>query len=280
MQRLTGYGLRLASQLPVPGAVARDDTAPPDVTITLEPAQPMEPAPLYCLTDTGLTFACPQVATYRITSGSIAVVPDPTAASGMVSAMLVATALPALLWLRGRFVLHAAAVQFPDGGALAIAGETGSGKSTIVAQLVAGGAALIGDDTIAFDPTAGTLASGLAGGWFASTADGGRNFVPASPDRSCSAAAIGAILILERDATGAGKATRLTPVAAVARLLANRHRPRVPTLLGMSGKTLHHTTLLATAIPLYSWRRRTGAVTLTPDEWGMLKRFGIGREQE
>lgn len=206
--------------------------------------------------------------------------PDPAAPLDMASAMLVATALPGLLWLRGHLVLHAAAVQFPDGPAFAIAGATGSGKSTVLAQLIAGGAALIGDDTIAFDPATDGLASGLSGGWFATSADGVREFFGASPDQSARAAAIRAILVLETDATGTGGTARLGPVAAVAHVLASLHRPKIPALLGQSGETLRHTTLLAGAIPLYSWRRRAGEVKLTPAEWAMLKRVGIGRERE
>lgn len=280
MQRLTGYGLRLASQLPVPGAVARDDGAAADVTITLEAARAMEPAPLYTLTDTGLIFTCPQLATYRIACESIAVVPDPAAAAEMLSAMLVATALPALLWLRGKFVLHAAAVQFDDGAAVAIAGPTGSGKSTVLAQLVGDGAALIGDDTIAFDPATGTWASGLSGGWFLSLPDGSRRFVSAPAGQSRDGAAIGALLVLETDATGDGSIAGRAGVAALTAFLANRHRPKVPTLLGRSGETLRDATLLATKIPVYSWRRRAGQATLTPAERDMLRRIGAGREQE
>jgi len=280
MHRLIGYGLRLDSQLAVPGAVAADDTAPPDVMITLESARPMEPVPLYTVTEDGLIFACRQVATYRIARDSIAVVPDPTAPPAAVSAMLVATALPAMLWLRGRFVLHAAAAQLPHGPALAIAGATGSGKSTVLAQLAASGATLIGDDTVAFDSATGTIATGLSGGWFETSAEGVRQFASASPDQSSNGAAIHAILVLEADPTGTAETTRLTPVGAVARLLANRHRPKVPTLLGRSRETLHLATLLATEIPVYSWRRQAGKATLTPAEWDMLRRIGAGRERE
>ncbi len=280
MQRLTGYGLRLASQLTVPGAVANDDRAAPDVTITLEAARAMEPAPLYTLTDTGLIFTCPQLATYRIARESIAVVPDPAAASEMVSGMLVATALPALLWLRGQFVLHAAAVRFADGAAVAIAGPTGSGKSTVLAQLVADGAALIGDDTIAFAPATGTSACGLSGGWFESLADGSRRFVSTPSGQSCSDAAIGALLVLETGATGDGRIMGRAGVAALTAFLANRHRPKVPALIGQSGETLHHATLLATEIPVYSWRRQAGTETLTPAERDMLRRIAAGRTQE
>ncbi len=278
MQRLTGYGLRLASQLPVPGAVARDDDAPPDVTITRDPAEAITDAQLYARTHDGLCFVCPGVARYRIGPGSIAVASDPQAASDKVSGMLIATALPALLWLRGQFVLHAAAAQLPGGGALAIVGATGSGKSTILAQLAAAGAALIGDDTIAFDASTGREASGLAGGWFVERVDA-RRFVAAPPGRSLESAPIAAILVLEAPGDDAG-VKRLDPVAAVTHLLASRHRPRVPALLGRTGETLRHATLLAAQIPLYSWRRRRGVATLTPTEWTMLKQLGTGREIE
>lgn len=160
MQRLTGYGLRLASQLAVPGAMPEAGDAAPDVMIVREPPTSTQAGPVYALMPDGLQFMCAGVATYRIGTDTIAVAPDPDAAPGAVSGMLVATALPALLWLRGRFVLHAAAAQLAGGDAVAIAGGTGSGKSTVLAQLVDAGAALLGDDTIAFDPATARYASG------------------------------------------------------------------------------------------------------------------------
>ena len=281
MLRLTGYGLRLASQLPVPGAVADDGDVLPDVTIALESSRPTGAAPIYDRIRDGLNFVCPGVASYRIAPDMIAVAPDPAAAPGMVSGMLVATALPALLWLRGRFVLHAGAARLPGGVALAIAGESGRGKSTILAQLVESGAALIGDDTIAFDMSADQPASGLSGGWFAAAEAGSdRCFVAAAPAKSLAAAPIAAILVLEERGGEEGDIARLDPVVAVVSLLANRHRPRIPALLGRTAETLRDATLLAGAIPLYSWRRRAGVEALTPTEWTVLKRLGTGREIE
>ena len=278
VQRLTGYGLRLASQLPVPGAVADAGDDPPDVTIIVEASQPTDDAPVYARSVDGLRFVCPGVASYRIAADSITVAPDPDASPDMVSAMLIATALPALLWLRRRFVLHAAAAQLPGAAALAIAGAAGSGKSTVLAQLAAAGAALIGDDTIAFDPSAAPYASGLGGGWFLE-AEGVRRFVAAPPGRSLACAPIAAILVLEAPGDGEG-VSRLAPVDAVTHLLASSHRPRIPALLGRAPDTLRDATLLASEIPLYSWRRRMGATTLNAAEWAMLERIGRGREIE
>ncbi len=281
MQRLIGYGLRLDSQLAVPGAVPDDRDGPSDLSILLDPPQPTGDAPVYVQTDAGLCFVCPSVARYHIAVQSIRVAPDPDARPDMITGMLVATALPAWLWLRGQFVLHAGAVRLPGGGAMAIAGASGSGKSTILAQLAAAGAALIGDDTIAFSRDTGTQASGLGGGWFATAADeSARQFVAVDASQSCTSAAIVAILLLDQRRAGDGGLVRLDPVAAVAALLTHRHRPRVPTLLGRTVEVLRDATLLAGAIPLYSWRRRAGVATLTPAEWAMLERIGMGKEIE
>lgn len=281
MHRLIGYGLRLESQLAVPGAVVTDRAGPPDLSILLDTPRSTADAPVYARTQDGLCFVCPGVASYRIAAQAIRIAPDPDAQSDLVSGMLVATALPGWLWLRGRFVLHAGAVQIPGGGAIAIAGASGSGKSTIVAQLVAAGAALIGDDTIAFSRETGTQASGLAGGWFAPNQDAsGRQFVPVVAGQSCTAAPIGAILLLGPYGAADGGLTRLEPVAAVTGLLTHRHRPRIPALLGRAADTLRDATLLAGAIPLYSWTRRAGGVMLTPAERAMLERIGMGKEIE
>lgn len=281
MQRLIGYGLRLSSQLAVPGAVPDDRDGPSDLSILRDPPQSTGNAPVYARTDDGLCFVCPGVASYRIAGESIRVAPDPDARPDMITGMLVATALPAWLWLRGRFVLHAGAVRLPGGRAIAIAGPSGSGKSTMLAQLVAAGAALIGDDTIAFSRETGAQASGLGGGWFATRDDAPvRQFVALNARQSCTRAEIAAILLLDLRCAGDGGLARLDPVAAVAALLAHRHRPRVPVLLGGTAEVLRDAALLAGAIPLYSWRRRAGVATLTPAEWAMLERIGMGKEIE
>lgn len=53
--------------------------------------------------------------------------------------------------LRGHPVLHAAAVQEPDGSALALVGRSGSGKSTLSALLCRDGAGLVTDDVLRVD---------------------------------------------------------------------------------------------------------------------------------
>lgn len=92
-----GFGLHLHSDTPVPGAVVPD---------------------------------CPIIApTIRIVrTRDDAHIDD-------VGAQLIANALPALLWLSGSFMLHAACVRLPSGGVVAIAGHSGSGKSRLAGAL-------------------------------------------------------------------------------------------------------------------------------------------------
>lgn len=56
--------------------------------------------------------------------------------------------MAALLWQRGRFVLHASAAVSPDGVVL-VTGDSGAGKSTTTANLVAQGLRLLSDDLAA-----------------------------------------------------------------------------------------------------------------------------------
>lgn len=269
LARLIAHGLRIESQLAVPGALADPGDAPADVLIRRNPPCVLAEAPVYRRTATGLIFTCPGVARYAIAPDEIAVTPDRAAAEDAVSDMLIATALPALLWLRGLYVLHAAAAILPGAdAAIAIAGMSGSGKSTILAQLAAAGAVQVADDTIAVDP-ATAWGAGLAGGWFAVQPDGPRRFMPA--EHSATGARIAALFIL----TDRGDTEEFVPVTGVARvaaLLAQRHRPRVPAVLGQAGAAVRNVTLLARAFPIYSWRRRAGAPGITPAEWAMLQR--------
>jgi hypothetical protein len=66
-------------------------------------------------------------------------------------------AFAAALRLRGRYHLHAACTVAPGTGGLLIAGQGGSGKSTLCAALVASGHAYLGDDVVFVDGATGRL---------------------------------------------------------------------------------------------------------------------------
>ncbi|WP_343519273.1 ATP-binding protein [Sphingomonas sp.] len=272
MRGFLAYGLRIRSQLDIPGALA-DGAADAEVEITRASPSAAQSDRLYRFEGDELCFTAPGVAEYRCRPDQLRVTPHPAASEAEVTALLIATALPALLWMRSGFVLHAAAAHLPGWErAIAIAGPSGSGKSTILAQLVAAGASILGDDTIAIDAAARPgEACGLPGGYFLGGGERPRDFHAVPSDRGLVRDRLGAILILSRGGDPAPSFGRFTPVEAVAQLLAHRHRPRVPALLGRHGATLADSALLAATIPLYSWPRSAGP-ELAAWEWAGLAR--------
>jgi hypothetical protein len=262
--RLIGHDRLIDSEIPVPGALAADSPrgmgAELSIRLLPQPAHSGE-QPIYRLDGSTLVFAPPGVATFRCRPDEILVSPLAGADPERVAALLIATAIPATLWMLGDFVLHAAAVR-PAGHeqAVALASASGGGKSSLAAALVERGAALVADDTLRISRSSAVpMASGLPGGWFApAAADAPRDFCRAPPGGSVRRCPLGSIVILCDDGPADAPA-RVDPVAAVEHLLANRHRPRIPALLGRHLETLRFCSFLAEAVPLYIWRGWRGA---------------------
>lgn len=88
------------------------------------------------------------VARYRVTGGRrIVGEPEHGADPAMVEAILAGSAMAALLQQRGVVTLHASAVQ-TSAGAVLFAGHSGSGKSSLLAALVARGYTMLADDVV------------------------------------------------------------------------------------------------------------------------------------
>lgn len=193
----------------------------------------------------------------------------------VAASYLIATALPALLWMRGDIVFHAAAAILPGAaGAIAIGGASGTGKSTVLRQLVAAGASVIADDSLClrFSGTGVTI-SGLPGGYFVAEADNGtsRSFEIVPPEHQIRAAPLaGLVMPGARLSSGAPAFHALSGVAALEALLASRHRPRIPTLLGNNKAMLPVLARLSEALPVHLWNRREGAAALDPAEMAWL----------
>jgi len=188
---------------------------------------------------------------------------------------LIATALPALLWMRGEIVLHVAAALLPGATrAIAIGGVSGAGKSTILRQLVAIGASVVADDTLClrFDGLTMTV-SGLAGGYFvAKGAQRGFEMVP--PERQAASAPLAGLVMLgARSLSGGPTFHTLSGVAALEALLASRHRPRIPTLLGKNRALLPVLARLSETLPIQLWNRQEGLPALDPAEVAQLRSF-------
>jgi hypothetical protein len=163
---LYGFGLRIASAVPVPGAlpVQRDDPAAM-IGIALATSQP-DDGPTGFWADAGIIAYRHAGATFRCSHDTISVTAPPGADPAAVGRLLIANALPALLWLREAFMLHAATVVPPGREqAVAVIGASGSGKSRVALAALHGGAELIGDDSLAISIRDGTVTgAGLPGG--------------------------------------------------------------------------------------------------------------------
>nr|WP_299856600.1 hypothetical protein [Sphingomonas bacterium] len=248
--------MRIRSALPLPGAVpAGDAESPPDVEIVYATTPPGDAGrvwgPYRVTSPDQFEFTMPGLARFIcLARCRILVDPVPGADQAHLSNMLIATVLPALLWARGDVVLHAAAFTL-DGAnrAIAVAGASGSGKSTVLARALTMGAYQIADDSICLrvqDDAA--MASGLAGGHFERMDDdGARMFRPVPPRQWRAAGRVGALLVLQ---PGTVRPRRLSGVDAIQALLTHRHRPRIIALLGMEAASLSTMAMIAQTVPV------------------------------
>lgn len=244
-----GFGLELVSDIRVPGAIgfAAAEHGP---AIRIALAGQHEPGgeARFVRDGEAIVYRHP-TGDYRCCADRIEVAPGEPLDIEDLGVLLVANALPALLWQRGAFMLHAASVRLPEGLTIAIAGPSGAGKSRLAAGFVEAGAELIGDDSLALNATGeGVLASGLAGGWFSRGKDSPvREFVRAPGGQSGGTARLDLLAVLGDARPMSAPLSRL---AALECLMQNRHRPQVPALLDLQGQVLSHAVKIAHRLPI------------------------------
>lgn len=276
-----GFGLVIAADFSIPGTIPLSprDHAEPQLSIDWQKAiaAPESPHPLYVYADGQLVFAPPSVARFTCTIDRVEIAPLASADPDEVTALLIATVLPALCWWRGLYMLHAAGVIMPGSdGALAIVGQSGSGKSTIAAQLVAQGASLLGDDSLAIDTGCG-MASGLpAGIHLHSPGEPERAFHQVADLQTRDSAPLNCIVILA-DKLGDELLTRLEPLAAMSQLLAHQHRPRVPAILGLRGEAIAMAGSIARSVPVLLWQRSKLSAPVTAERLAELAMWATDR---
>lgn len=95
----------------------------------------------------------PELADFRVSvdGARIRACPSPALPDDTLRHLLLDQVLPLALTRRGRVLLHASAVHVPGIGALAFAGPTGRGKSTLAAAFAANGGRILTDDCLALE---------------------------------------------------------------------------------------------------------------------------------
>jgi hypothetical protein len=148
------YGLSLRSELAFPELPRLEGLATPDVELSLRTLRPPRPAGAegphwFGSTGDESWFAWDDVASVRIAGGStLAVDPVPGVDEAGLRSALLGPVFTILLAQRGLYPLHASSAVL-DGAAVAFAGESGVGKSTLALALEARGHALFSDDVTA-----------------------------------------------------------------------------------------------------------------------------------
>jgi hypothetical protein len=147
------FGLHIRSELELPELMP-DDGGETDVVIRLGDVPERLAGALAVgrhgwATPDAFLFEAVDVARYLV-SGGAEVVIEPTlgAAGSHVRTYLLGSVLGALCYQRGMIPLHANALEV-DGRCIALAGDTGAGKSTLAALLSRRGWRMMGDDVCA-----------------------------------------------------------------------------------------------------------------------------------
>lgn len=155
MFHYTAYGLSLRSHLCLPEMVEATGQAP---EVVFRPGR-VGPRPPVVEAEGCALWASPQearlyydgVGAFLVRSGREVVVDGaPGVDERLLRLALLGPAMALLLHQRGRLVLHASTVAL-DGGAVAVLGRSGQGKSTLAAALYRGGHPLVSDDVTAVE---------------------------------------------------------------------------------------------------------------------------------
>ena len=146
-------GLRILSDLPLPSLATYNDERVLDDQIAIRLVRLPKSLslvtaefPLGQCNETEVLLNIPDVASYLVRDGKEILVDEaPSCNSDDVVTCLLGTAFAVLCHQRGIHPLHSSAIDFAD-GCIAFVGDSGIGKSTLVAALAARGHQIIADD--------------------------------------------------------------------------------------------------------------------------------------
>ncbi len=152
----TAYGLTIHSEVECPELLPATGTVPDDGLIRIAygsvPAylnEPVDMVSFFQARPNAFLLRLEGVAAYMVEGGqNIVVEPAAGATDDEVRLFLLGSAFGALLHQRGLLVLHASAIETPDGAVL-FTGPSGNGKSTLAVAFRQRGYRMIADDVCA-----------------------------------------------------------------------------------------------------------------------------------
>ncbi|MDB5036191.1 MAG: hypothetical protein JWQ98_3432 [Chlorobi bacterium] len=151
MQTYIAFGLTLQSDITLPDLFPGEGAA--DVSIVRglveeRAGDGVEERGYYLLRPDLACYAWPDLGRFRMRDGrEITVQPDPGVDVRVLRSLLMGPFMAMLLHQRGMLVLHGSGVEV-DGRAIGFLGDSGQGKSTTAAALIAAGHRLISDDLL------------------------------------------------------------------------------------------------------------------------------------
>jgi len=268
-----GYALTFESEFDLPGATEIEPLPETIVDVTIAhgriPAERCrDRRGFFARLDEGVLVSPPGRAQYWCPdSHNILVDPAGGADPRAVSEGLCAFAIPALLWMRGDILLHAAAAVIPGAdSAIIIAGHSGTGKTTVLTQLAEAGARIVADDIVRLD--ADLTISGLPG--LLRLGSGGVDRTVA-PGQRCAAAPLGVVHVLAERSRQTPAFRPLSVSQRMHALLAYQYRPRVPRMLGLARTMLPKLARIAETVPMFEWHRCESRCALEAEEYAALQ---------
>ncbi|MCA1196453.1 hypothetical protein K9B35_00590 [Sphingomonas sp. R647] len=143
------FGLTLSSEIELPELRSSLEETRPDVTVSwghVPPAVATKDPYGLSVTEYGATVSVKSVARFQVSGGTqIRIDPDPSADEATIRLFLMGTAMGAIFCQRRMFPLHANAIVI-EGQAVAFAGPSRAGKSTLAAAFLDRGHAILSDD--------------------------------------------------------------------------------------------------------------------------------------
>ena len=218
----------------------------------------------------GLAFLCEQE------GRAVRVEADARIRNSFIAGHLVANAIPAALWMQGERLLHAGAFRLPGlSSAVLIAGDSGAGKSTVLAQMVDEGALLIAEDACTLRMEGEQVhVSGFSAQ--IQLSHGGeaehRCAVAVPAEQQLPTGIAATLVVLETNSAREQVAPLgLQGIEKLQALLRHRYRSVVSTLLGRDPEDLRWWAEYADCLSVYSWNPRLVARA----EWSTVLSSGM-----